>query len=75
MARRYLGDVALHEHRGAANLDAANGGAASNTTKDALRVVSPVWFRFFQRQAKPGVLLRRAADEWRVWDLSAILPS
>ena len=28
-----------------------------------------------QRKAKPGVLVRLAADEWRVWDLSAILPS
>ena len=28
-----------------------------------------------QRRAKPGVLLRLAADEWRVWDLLAILPS
>ena len=28
-----------------------------------------------QRRAKQDVLLRLAADEWRVWDLSAILPS
>jgi hypothetical protein len=28
-----------------------------------------------ERRSKPGVLLRLAADEPRVWSLSAILPS
>lgn len=60
-------------------LDAPSPAVLATNRKDGSAFVSPVWFRWAGGDAaertKPGILLRLAARQPRVWDLAPILPS